>query len=142
MQQLGFGGKFCVRKKPASSGGNEASTVNPFAKDSFTYPKHLKKPGELQRREAHADEITHLLAKAREKGDSELARFIVVGVLIGLRLREIAAVTGRQSPLTEGSGASKSNLTQRPMPQVIDLCRCVPACWITTGPNRQQMTWQ
>jgi integrase len=42
-----------------------------------------------------SDEITHLLAKAREKGDSELAKFIVIGVLTGLRLGEIAAVTSK-----------------------------------------------
>ena len=45
----------------------EASTVNPFAKDSFTYPKHLKKPGELHKRETHTDEITNLLAKAGDQ---------------------------------------------------------------------------
>ena len=71
----------------------DASAVNPFAKDSFTYPKHLKKPGELQRREAHPDEIADLLARARQKGDIELERFIVIAALTGLRLGEVAAVT-------------------------------------------------
>ena len=73
----------------------DASVVNPFAKDSFSYPKHLKKPGELNRREANPNEITDLLLKARQKGDAELERFIVVGVLTGLRLGEIAAVTNK-----------------------------------------------
>jgi integrase len=73
----------------------DASAVNPFAKDSFTYPKQLKKPGELNRREANPNEITDLLLKVRQKGDTELERFIIVGVLTGLRLGEIAAVTNK-----------------------------------------------
>lgn len=73
----------------------DASVVNPFTKDSFIYPKHLKKPGELQRREAHPDEINDLIQRTRLKGDTELERFIVVGVLTGLRLGEIAAVTNK-----------------------------------------------
>ena len=73
----------------------DASAINPFAKDSFTYPKQLKKPGELNRREANPNEITDLLLKVRQKGDTELERFIVVGVLTGLRLGEIAAVTNK-----------------------------------------------
>ena len=71
----------------------DASVINPLAKDSFTYPKQLKKPGELNRREANPNEITDLLLKVRQKGDTELERFIIVGVLTGLRLGEIAAVT-------------------------------------------------
>ena len=73
----------------------DASVINPLAKDSFNYPKHLKKPGELQRREANPDEIADLLARARQRGDNDLERFIVVGVLTGLRLGEVAAVTNK-----------------------------------------------
>lgn len=106
----------------------EASTVNPFAKDSFTYPKHLKKPGELHRREAHADEINHLLAKAREKRDSELARFIVVGVLTGLRLGEIAAVTSKSITTHRGircirvKSDAKTNASSD---RLVPLCSCL-----------------
>ena len=71
----------------------DANLLNPFASNSFSYPKHLKKPGEMCRREATTAEIADLLSKARDKGDKELVRFIIIGTLTGLRLAEIAAVT-------------------------------------------------
>ena len=70
-----------------------STVTNIFARNSFSYPKHLKKPGELQRRQADPEEIADLLEKARLRGDKELERFIVVATLTGLRLGEIAAVT-------------------------------------------------
>ena len=109
----------------------DASVVNPFAKDSFTYPKHLKKPGELKRREAHPDEIADLLARARQKGDKELERFIVAAVLTGLRLGELAAVTNRSIIKQRGISCIKVKSdakTNASSDRLVPLCSALLDC--------------
>lgn len=69
----------------------DSGTTNPFAKDSISYPKHLKKPGEKERRPATKEEVSVFLRAAKSKGDDELYWFIVVGAATGMRIAEIGA---------------------------------------------------